>query len=369
MDIYLAGGAVRDLLLGKPIADRDYLVMNATKAEFMEAHPRASEVGLAFPVFLLDRQEFSFPRGTSLTEDLKARDLTVNALMLDEKGDLICHPKGLEDLHNKVLRPASFQSFIDDPLRVYRAARFWARFPEFTPHSELIEAMQFVTTQNLFTSIAPDRIGQETVKVLLAPKPGNYLRLLAKGNCLHPWFSEFENAMNIPAGPPRYHDSDVLEHTCRVMDSLAGDPVAVWMGLCHDLGKTMTEEKYWPNHRGHDQKGAHMAETLSSRIRLSNQHITAGSKAARWHMVAARYDELRAGTRVDLLMDLHFSRTLKQLFALVKADHGIDHLSKAEKDLGIILPIRLPAKYQNLGARSGEILREFRAAELAKRSK
>lgn len=369
MNIYLAGGAVRDLLLGTPIADRDYLVMNATKSEFIEAHPNASEVGHAFPVFLLNRQEFSFPRGANINEELKARDLTVNALLLDEHGNLLCHPKALEDLKNKVLRPASEDSFRTDPLRVFRAARFYARFPSFTPHENLINAMRRASDKNLLDTIAADRIGQETIKALFAPKPGNYLRLLTEGNCLDPWFAEFKNAMNIPAGPPKYHDSSVLEHTCRVMDSLSSDPIAVWMGLCHDLGKNVTPDMYWPNHRGHDLAGVDMAERLSKRIRLSNQHLFAGSKAARWHMIAAQYDSLRPGTRVDLLMDLHLSRTFDQLFALVQADHGLNFYQQALADLKTILNVPLPEKFQNLGFKSGEILRGLRAGELGKKTK
>ena len=80
MQVYLAGGAVRDLLQGRTITDRDYLVMDATKQEFKDAFPGAHEVGRAFPVFLLDGLEFSFPRATSITDELKARDLTVNEI-------------------------------------------------------------------------------------------------------------------------------------------------------------------------------------------------------------------------------------------------------------------------------------------------
>jgi tRNA nucleotidyltransferase (CCA-adding enzyme) len=276
MNVYLAGGAVRDLLLGRAVADRDYLVTGATRKDFMNRFPHAREVGRTFPVFLLDGLEFSFPRAETIEDELRSRDLTVNAMLLDRDGELLCHPDAMGDLRARVLRPASERSFVDDPLRVFRAARFWARLPDFHPHDELIETMRAVADQGLLDALPPDRIGQETIKALQAQAPGNYLRLLARSNCLNPWFREFSQSMNIPAGPLPYHDADVLEHTCRVMDSLAGNPLAVWMALCHDIGKTATPPESLPHHHGHDLRGAAMAAELARRIRLSNAHIQAG---------------------------------------------------------------------------------------------
>jgi len=369
MQIYLAGGAVRDLLIGRTIHDRDYLVMDATRDEFMKTFPAATEVGLAFPVFILDRTEFSFPRATTLSKELKSRDLTVNAQLLNKDGELICHPKGLEDLHDKILRPASEQAFHIDPLRVFRAARFWAQLPDFTPHTELKNSMRSVAHEGLLASLAPDRIGQEVCKMLSAPAPGNFLRLLAETDCLSPWFEEFRNASTIPAGPSPYHDTHVLEHICRTMDSLAGDMTAVWMGLCHDLGKTLTLKEKLPKHHGHDHAGIPLAETLANRIRLSNRLKTAGMKAAQWHMTAARYDELRSGTQVDLLMDTHLSGVLAPLFELVRVDHDNDFRSRARRNLTTILGVKLKPEDRNLGAKSGEKLRYLRAQILARRAR
>ena len=149
MNIYLAGGAVRDLLLGRPLSDRDYLVTKATREEFQRAFPNAQEVGHTFPIFLVDKTEFSFPRSDSLANELRARDLTVNAQLLDENGELICHPNGLDDLKRRILRPASAYSMEEDPLRVFRAARFWSQLPDFTPHEELLEAMRSAACKDL----------------------------------------------------------------------------------------------------------------------------------------------------------------------------------------------------------------------------
>lgn len=367
MKIYLAGGAVRDLLLGRPITDRDYLVSDCSKKEFQQTFPTAREVGLSFPVFLLDKTEFSFPRASTIPQELESRDLTVNAQLLDADGNLICHPLGLEDIRNRILRPASGEAFTIDPLRVFRTARFFAQLPDFSPHSDLKTAMRETAERGLLASLSADRVGQEVRKALNAPAPGNFLRLLSETDCLVPWLSEFSTATSIPAGPPAYHDADVLEHTCRIMDLLAGDEIQVWMGLCHDLGKTMTRREKLPHHHGHDRAGTPLAEQIALRLRLPNIHKIAGVKAARWHMVAARYDELRPGTKVDLLMDAHLSQTLVPIFQLVFADHGKDYLQQAQNDLERILPVRLEVKDMNLGPESGKKLRDMRAQALTQK--
>ena len=365
MRFYLVGGAVRDLLLGRPISDRDYLVTGCNREEFLRAFPAAQEVGRTFPIFWLDRTEFSFPRAASLSDEVKTRDLTVNAQLLDDQGNLTCHPMGLDDLRDRILRPASPHALLDDPLRAFRAARFYAQLPDFTPHDALKKAMKQAAATGSLARLPADRVGNEVRKALKAVAPGNFLRLLAETDCLSPWLAELKSADAIPAGPPAHHDSDVLEHICRIMDKLAGDETRTWMGLCHDLGKTLTQKEKLPHHHGHDHAGIELAESLADRLRLPNTLKTAGMKAARWHMIAARYDELRPETKVDLLMDAHLSGVLSPLFRLVLADHGVDYEQRAQADLESILKVSLRPKDRNLGEESGRRLRQMRAETLA----
>jgi tRNA nucleotidyltransferase (CCA-adding enzyme) len=136
------------------------------------------------------------------------------------------------------------------------------------------------------------------------------------------------------------------------------------MGFTHDLGKILTPENRLPRHYGHDLEGVPLAEAAALRLRMPNEYKAAGMKAARWHMTAARYGQLRPGTRVDLLMDLHLSGTLEPLFGLVLADHGEDYAKRARKELAAILPVRLAPEDMNHGAESGEKLRMLRAQVL-----
>jgi tRNA nucleotidyltransferase (CCA-adding enzyme) len=133
----------------------------------------------------------------------------------------------------------------------------------------------------------------------------------------------------------------------------------------HDLGKTVTPERDWPRHHGHDVAGVAVAEELGRRLKLPNRVREAGVAAAQWHMKAARYGELRAGTRVDLLTWLHKHELVEALFAVVRADSGQDIAPLVRKDLKLMLSVRLPGRQRMRGPASGEKLRSLRCQRLA----
>lgn len=364
MRILLVGGAVRNKLLGLPARDRDYLVLNASVEEFLAAHPQAKPVGKTFPVFILDHEEYSFPRGTGLEQDLLLRDFTINAMAMDEDGTLHCHPTALEDLRHRLLRPASAQSLPEDPLRAVRAARFCAQLPGFSPHPELLRDMRSVAAAGALDALYPERLAQEVQKAMAGERPGEFLRVLDAGGCLSPWLAELDGASAIPAGPPKHHDTNVLEHTARVMDRLAGDPLAAWMGLCHDLGKTTTPAHTLPRHICHEQRGEPMAEALGQRLRLPTRFIRAGADAARWHMIVGNYPDLRPSTRVDLLTRLTSRGVLREMLRLEYADKGLDHSALALRELEAVQAVHLPPEDCGLGELSAKKLRALRIQAL-----
>ena len=369
MRIHLVGGAVRDLLLGRPRGDRDYLVLDASAEQFMARYPTARQVGKSFPVFILDGSEYAWPRGPSLAADLARRDLTINALALDLSpagaGFIHAHPRALADLQAKILRPASTTALSDDPVRVFRAARFAAQLPDFSLSPELLAQMRQAGEQGLLAGHPAERFGQEVRKALAAANPGRFLTLLADTGCLPPWFVELAQAKDIPAGPAPYHHEDVLTHTAQVMDRLAGDALAVWMGLTHDLGKTLTGPESWPSHHDHAQAGEEPAERLGQRLRLPGAFIRAGVVASAKHMLAKDYPLLRPGTAVDLLLSLEARRLTSRMFRLVQADCGLDHLGQARRELRAILKVKLPEEKRDLGEESGEALRLARCEVLS----
>ena len=130
--VYLVGGAVRDRLLGRTPREYDF-AFDADEATFLQRNPDARKVGKSVSVFLLRGQEFMPIEGT-LEDDMRRRDLTINALAEDRDGNLFGHPDALSDLREGILRPASPTSFRDEPVRVFRLARMACELPSFTVH-------------------------------------------------------------------------------------------------------------------------------------------------------------------------------------------------------------------------------------------
>lgn len=196
MDTYLVGGAVRDQLLGLPVADKDWVIVGGTAEELQNRG--FQQVGKDFPVYLhpesheeyaLARTEkktgaghtdFECDAGPTVTldQDLYRRDLTINAIAKDEHDELIDPYDGQSDLNNKILRHVS-PAFSEDPLRILRVARFNARFPEFTIHPETFELMRTMIRQQVLLDLTPERIFSESEKALATDHPHLYFQILS----------------------------------------------------------------------------------------------------------------------------------------------------------------------------------------------
>ncbi len=362
---FIMGGAVRDLLLGRTPRETD-IAFQGTVEGFICRNPKARKAGNDFPICILNGIEYAPLRGETIFEDLALRDFTINAVALDSRGRMYLHPLALADLSYRLIRPAGPTALQDDPARVFRAARFAATFPDFHVHAETCAQMRIVARLGLLDSLTPERVAGELAKALATPAPGQFLRVLAQGNCLEPWFTELQGTVSIPAGPLPYHTESVLEHTATVMDRCAGNPVAVYMALCHDLGKGETPPHLLPHHHGHEQRGERTADRLATRLRLSTHLLRAGTAAARHHMKGGQYASLRHGTRVDMLMHLHTHALIDPFCRFVQADSGKDISVRVAQELACILATQLPENLRNLGPKSGALLRERRCAALAK---
>ncbi|MEG2172150.1 MAG: polynucleotide adenylyltransferase [Desulfovibrionaceae bacterium] len=363
MTEYLVGGAVRDLVLGCTPSEFD-LTFTGTGEEFLSTHPEACKVGRSTAVFLYQGREHMPLRGNNIQEDLLARDLTINALALEVNGTVHCHPLALHDLQHKILRPASAKALADDPGRAFRLARFAAHFHDFTVDAEAYTQMRSPQVQEAQIFLPAERVGRELLKALGSPKPSRFLHVLDQGKMLEPWFSELTDADNLPAGPPQWHRGSVLEHISHVMDTVAGDPLAVWMALCHDLGKISTPTDILPHHYGHEKRGMPAATQLGTRLALPTRYIMAGALAAREHMKGGTYEQLRVGTRRDLLISVHNAGLDKPFWALVNADSHKDLASLARQDLHTLLQVQLPLEWHNRGKASADKLRAMHCAAL-----
>ena len=369
MKIYEVGGKIRDYLLGIKNYDSDYIVFDSDEKKLFEKYPDLKKVGKNKPVYISNGNEYTISEYESIEKDLESRDLTINAVARDENKQIIYHPKAKKDIMEKILRPVSINNFINDPLRVFRAARFSAVFPEFEVSDELIEAMRIIAKKGLTKNISPERVGNELRKAFSARSPENFIRLLNDTQNLNPWFKEFENADKIPAGPEKFHGKNtVFEHTENCMKKVYGSSLLVWMAFCHDLGKTKTPENILPSHHGHEKTGAKLAETLGKRLRLPLKFINGGIISAKYHMKTGRYNELKPSTRVKLLTELYKKGFFREIFIITQADKGINYLNLAEDDLEIILKTKLPEEKKGLNKKSGEILFQMRCESLTKKN-
>ncbi|ANF16875.1 tRNA CCA-pyrophosphorylase [Buchnera aphidicola (Schlechtendalia chinensis)] len=209
MKIYLVGGAVRDELLNVPIKDRDWVVIGATPKMLLNLNFR--KVGKDFPVFLhpISKEEYSLARierkcgfgytgfktnyckTVTLKEDLKRRDLTINAIAKDKNGNYIDFFNGLEDLRNRTFRHVSL-AFCEDPLRIFRVARFSAAFNHFGFRiaSETMKLMINMANSKELLYLTKDRIWKETEKAFNTSNPHVYFQILYNCNVLYIIFPE-----------------------------------------------------------------------------------------------------------------------------------------------------------------------------------
>jgi len=203
MKIYQVGGVVRDTLLGLAPTDRDFVVIGATYQQMLDLGFTA--VGKDFPVFLHPQtgEEYALARTErknstgytgftfhcspfiTLEEDLQRRDLTINAIALDETGKIIDPFNGISDLQNRVLRHVS-DAFIEDPLRVLRVCRFAARFADlgFSIHPITLKLMQQISTSGELQALTAERIWQEFAKALMTNNPQVFIQTLADSYAL-----------------------------------------------------------------------------------------------------------------------------------------------------------------------------------------
>lgn len=290
MQVYLVGGAVRDKLLGIDKADRDYVVVGSTVENMLKNG--FSQVGHDFPVFLHPKthEEYALARterknghgylgfncdfneNITLEEDLIRRDLTINAIAMDEDGKIYDPFHGVDDIKNKVLRHVS-DAFIEDPLRVLRVARFYARFCHlgFTIADETKELMRKIALSGELKALTPERIFIELQKALSTKSPEQFILALREVEALKEVLPEVDKLFGVP-GPVRWHpEIDSGVHTCMTLQRLAqetDDPVTRFAMLCHDLGKGETPSILWPHHRLHPQLGEKPLKCLCQRLKV-----------------------------------------------------------------------------------------------------
>ncbi len=320
---YLVGGAVRDALLGLTPGDRDFVVVGATIEQMLTAGFK--QVGRDFPVFLhpdtgeehaLARTERKSGRGytgfvvhadpsVTLDEDLRRRDFTINAIAQADDGTLVDPFGGVADLQARVLRHVS-DAFIEDPLRVLRAARLMARFAPlgFTIAPATMALVQHIAANGELAALVPERVWQELAKALRSVAPSAFLRTLRDADALHAVLPEVDALYGVPQRAEYHPEVDTGVHAELVCDMAAtlaaGDDRIGFAALCHDLGKALTPRNEWPRHVMHEQRGVDAVIALSTRLKVPTEHRELAVLCCREHLHVHRIAELKASTVHDL---------------------------------------------------------------------
>jgi tRNA nucleotidyltransferase (CCA-adding enzyme) len=205
MKIYLVGGAVRDKILGIPVSDKDYLVVGSSPKEMVKLGFKP--IGKDFPVFLhpktkeeyaLARTERKVGKGyhgfkfytspdVTLEEDLRRRDITINAIAEDEDGNIYDPFNGVNDIKNKIIRHVS-DAFIEDPLRVLRVARFTALDERFKVQIETLVLMKNMVSSGELKTLSVERVVLEISKGLEGKNPDIMLHYLCECGALNEVF-------------------------------------------------------------------------------------------------------------------------------------------------------------------------------------
>jgi len=319
--MWMVGGAVRDALLGRPVNDRDWVVVGATPHELVEAG--YVPVGKDFPVFLhpdtkeevaLARTErktapgyhgfaFHADPGVTLEEDLQRRDLTINAMAQDEAGEIVDPWGGRRDLEGKLLRHVS-PAFAEDPVRILRLARFAARLPDFRVAPETEALMRHMVEIGEVDALVPERVWQELSRGLMEATPSRMFEVLRSCGALARLLPEVDRLWGVPQPPAHHPEVDTGVHLMLVLDMAARlqAPLAVRFAcLGHDLGKGTTPAAELPRHIAHEARSVTLVQEVAQRLKVPTDCRELAEVVAREHGNIHRSMTLDASAVMRLL--------------------------------------------------------------------
>ena len=348
----LAGGGVRDLLLGREPADWD-IATDAEPAAVASLFSRTAPVGAKFGIVLvhcddgeyevarfrrdgpyLDGRHPSVVSFTTAEEDARRRDFTVNGMFLDPMAaslddGVVDHVGGRADLEARLIRAIGSpdERFAEDHLRLLRAARFAARLGfEIEPYTAAAIARQAPGLDR----ISPERIRDEFTGILTEGQARRGLQLLLDLGLLERVLPEVAAMRGVRQAPEHHPEGDVWTHTLLMLDEAMAarpdrllDPSLAWGILLHDVGKPPTyEEADRIRFNNHDKVGADMVETIGHRLRLPHALIDRIAALTSQHMRFRHVRDMRHSKLVRFLREPHFDELLELHRVDCLASHG-----------------------------------------------
>jgi len=314
-EIYIVGGAVRDILTKKPVDDWDFTT-NAVPEEIQKIYPESfydnvfgtvgvpvkdKENPLEITTFRTEygysdkRRPDNVKWGKTLEEDLKRRDFTVNALALEQESKRAGEYKiidifnGQGDLEKKLIRAVGDpnERFSEDALRMLRAVRFAAEL-DFKIEKKTLEAMQ--KNAALINKIAKERIKDELFKILGSPNPYKGMILFKEVGLMQEILPEMEKTFGVEQkSPGRHHIYDVGTHLMYSLKNVAernNDPIVRLATMIHDIGKPQTYKKLKNGtitFYNHEIVSTTIAKNIAERLHFSNKETGKLILLVRWH--------------------------------------------------------------------------------------
>jgi putative nucleotidyltransferase with HDIG domain len=297
--LFLVGGYLRDLLLGSPAKDYDFVLPKDTPL-FVETieealHLRFFKVGkeeMNTTTYRIMKESMSidltFLQGETIEEDLRRRDFTVNAVAFSLKDETFHWVEGaLEDFGKKLIRSVSNRSIDQDPLRMLRAIRYVCTLDGFVTDKELKEEISL--KKEKIVSLPGERIKTELDQIFLSPQPAIGMKSLYEFDILLTLFPEFKGLETL--GQNQHHHLDVLFHTLLIVEKISWasgwvarnhqeifpsqeDWLSLYYGaLFHDIGKQDTyskDEEGKVHFYHHESFSVRAAERIMERLRFSN---------------------------------------------------------------------------------------------------
>lgn len=363
IEVFLVGGVVRDLILKRDRSDLDFLVIgdslkfaekvankigiqkvtkfrNFGTAHFIYENYDIEFVGARKESYKRDSRKPIVEDGT-FEDDIKRRDFTINAMAisLNDKnfGELIDIFNGYNDLQSKLIKTPldPFQTFDDDPLRIMRAFRFAAQL-EFQVDESIMKAAKEMKER--LRIVSQERITDEFLKILSAPKPSIGFKLLYDSEVLQIIFPEIHNLAGVDQRQD-YHHKDVFLHTLIVVDNISQATENLWLrfaALVHDIAKPQTKKFVegigWTFH-GHEELGARMMKNIFHRMKLPMNKLEYVEKLVRLHLrpIALAKEEVTDSAIRRLIVQA--GDDLQDLITLCRADITSKNPQKVEKYL------------------------------------
>ncbi len=300
-------------------------------------------------------------------------------MALEDDKYLIDYYGGLDLLNAKRLRHTS-EAFTEDPLRIYRLARFAAELG-FVVADKTLELCRNMPKHEI-AGLSRERVRVEMLGALASPQPQRFFEVLRAVDHLDVHFDEVAALSSVPAGPPQHHgEGDAFVHTMMVLSEAAKLSSSLYVrfaALCHDFGKTLTDRQLLPRHLGHEDAGQVPVEVLCARLGLGKDYVRAALLGCTEHLNVHRFAEMKNTRKVDVIMAADRAMLKAEGLADVAEADGLGRVPSKSSD-GPALLRRLapivrdaeigPIPESLVGADIGLHIRAVRAAAIAKHMK